>query len=426
MINNIYNMYNCSAFTPHIYISVAAPRRLDILATSAGGLSLLRRHSFVRFLPNSGRACHGHLSGLLEEAERLTLRAALNQFAEAEKLGQRTLNLMAITAVLMAVVLIAGKNLTTSTGDRLLNVSYDPTRELYLRLDDLFVADYLKRTGRHLTVEQSHGGSSHQARTVIAGDQKADVVTLGLVSDVDALRRAGLVAEGWADRLPNHSQPYTSTIVFVVRQGNPKSIADWPDLVRPGVEIVTPNPKSSSNGKLSALAAWGAMIVRGGSEADARAYLRQFYAHVVTLDDGARAAAISFAVQEVGDVHLTWENEALREVVESKGRLAIVWPPMSILAEPCVAWVDANVARNRTEQAARSYLQFLFSEEAQETIARYGYRPYKPESAVRAGVQFAPIRLFPITAIARDWEDAQEKFFGENGIVDAVLRMSRS
>jgi sulfate/thiosulfate transport system substrate-binding protein len=335
------------------------------------------------------------------------------------------LNLAAVAAVLLASGLIVARNLP-SAGERILNVSYDPTRELYQSLNDLFAADYEKRTGHHLAFLQSHGGSSRQARAVISGDEPADVVTLGLYSDVEALSKRGLIAAGWADRLPNHSQPYTSTIVFVVRQGNPKKIADWPDLLHAGVEIVTPNPRTSGNGKLSALAAWGAIVTRGGSEADARAYLEDFYHHVPVLDEGARGAATTFAVQEVGDVHLTWENEAIREVAEAKGKLEIVYPPVSILAEPYVAWVDTNVARNGTAEVARAYLEFLFTDQAQTVMARLGYRPYKPDILRRYGPGLAPITLFPITAIARDWDDAQQKFFAENGIIDTVLKPQRS
>jgi sulfate transport system substrate-binding protein len=334
---------------------------------------------------------------------------------------QRLLNFAAVTAVLLAAGLIVARNLP-SHGERILNVSYDPTRELYQSLNGLFAVDYEKRTGHHLTIQQSHGGSSRQARAVISGDEPADVVTLGLYSDVEALSKRGLIAGGWADRLPNHSQPYTSTIVFVVRQGNPKKIADWPDLLHPGVEIVTPNPRTSGNGKLSALAAWGAIVTRGGSEADARAYLEDFYRHVPVLDDGARGAATTFAVQEVGDVHLTWENEAIREVAEAKGKLQIVYPPVSILAEPYVAWVDANVTRNGTTEIARAYLEFLFTDQAQSAMAKLGYRPYKTDISRPDGPGLAPITLFPVTAIARDWDDAQQKFFAENGIIDAVLK----
>jgi sulfate/thiosulfate transport system substrate-binding protein len=334
---------------------------------------------------------------------------------------QRWINLGAVAAVVVAFALIVAKNVPGDTNNQLLNVSYDPTRELYQSLNPEFVAAYEKRTGRHITVVQSHGGSSRQARTVISGEQPADVVTLGLFSDIDALRKRGLIADGWADRLPNHSQPYTSTIVFVVRQGNPKNIRDWPDLVRNDVQIITPNPKTSGSGKLAALAAWGAIVTRGGTEEQARDYLKTFYEHVPEMDAGARSAAMTFAAQELGDVQLTWENEAIREVTESDGKLQVVYPPVSIRAEPYVAWVDANVARRGTQAAAKAYLEFLFSDHAQAIIGRLGYRPYK-QSALRAmSIDLPRITLFPITAVARDWDDAQQKFFAENGIIDTVL-----
>ncbi len=225
-------------------------------------------------------------------------------------------------------------------------------------------------------IKQSHGGSSRQARSVINGEQAADVVTLGLPSDVDSLRKRGLIPADWAARLPNHSQPYSSTIVFVVRKGNPKKIADWPDLIKPEVAIITPDPKSSGNGKLSALAAWGAVVSRGGSEAEAKAYLKAFYAHVPVLDSGARGAATSFAVEKLGDVHLTWENEALREVAAATGELELIYPPVSIRAEPTVAWVDANIANKKIAPVAKAYLAFLFTDAAQETMAKLGYRPF--------------------------------------------------
>lgn len=338
------------------------------------------------------------------------------------KRWQTWINVGAVAAVIAGFALIVVKNAPGRAGAlQLVNVSYDPTRELYQALNPLFVASYERDTGDHWTVVQSHGGSSRQARKVISGEQPADVVTLGLFSDIDALRKAGLIATNWADRLPNHSQPYTSTIVFVVRQGNPSSIRDWPDLLAPGLEVVTPDPRTSSNGKLAALAAWAATITRGGSEAEARAYLRDLYQHASELDEGARGAATRFAVQEVGDVHLTWESEALREVADSKGKLQIVYPPVSILAEPYVAWVDSTVARNGHLPAARAYLSFLFSDTAQETIARLGYRPYRADMAVKAGVALPSITLVPVSAIARDWEDAYSKFFAESGIVEAIV-----
>jgi sulfate/thiosulfate transport system substrate-binding protein len=337
---------------------------------------------------------------------------------------QRGLNIAAILAVVIAFGVILAKNSPENRKDTLLNVSYDPTRELYQTLNPVFEAELAQQTGQHLRIDQSHGGSSRQSRAVQSGDEPADVVTLGLYSDVDALRKRGLIADRWADRLPNHSQPYTSTIVFVVRRGNPKDIHDWPDLLHPGVEIITPDPKTSGNGKLSALAAWGAIVTRGGSEADAKRYLESFYQHVRVLDAGARAAATTFALAEIGDVHLTWENEALREVAESNGRLELVCPPVSILAEPYVAWVDTNVQKHSTEREARRYLEFLFSDAAQRIMAQLGYRPYKSQF-MQDNAQLAYINLFPVTAIARDWADAQEKFFADNGIIDIALHERR-
>jgi len=334
----------------------------------------------------------------------------------------RLADLLAVAAVISAITLIAVQNLEANTSGQLLNVSYDPTRELYRSLNDQFVPLYEKETGKHLRIKQSHGGSSRQARSVIDGEQPADVATLGLYADVDALRKRGLIAEGWSKRLPHNSQPYVSTIVFVVRKGNPRQIHDWPDLIASDVSIVTPDPKSSGNGKLSALAAWGAALRRGASEAEARAYLKQFYQHVPVLDIGARAAATTFAVENIGDVHVTWESEALREAAESKGGLAIVYPPVSILAEPFVAWVDANVARSHSQAAAKAYLEFLFTDQAQETMAQLGYRPINADILARHADRLPKLDLFPVTLVAKDWDDAQQKFFGENGIVDTVYK----
>ena len=332
------------------------------------------------------------------------------------------LNLAAIAGVVVAVTLIGVKNVQGDTTHEVLNVSYDPTRELYSRLNAQFVAQYLQETGVRLQVRQSHGGSSRQARSVLTGEQQADVVTLGLYSDVDALRKHGLIADDWAERLPHHSQPYYSTIVFVVRKGNPKHIHDWPDLIGPGVEVVTPDPKTSGNGKLSALAARGAVTTRGGSTAAARDYLRALYQHAQRLDTGARGAATAFAIEKVGDVQLAWENEALREVGDARDELEIVYPPVSILAEPYVAWVDANVERHHSERYARAYLEYLFSDAAQRVIAQAGYRPYKEEIARQFSATLPLIKLFPITAIARDWDDANHTFFDENGILDTVYK----
>jgi sulfate/thiosulfate-binding protein len=331
------------------------------------------------------------------------------------------LDLAAVTAVVICVSLVVVKNAPGGATQQLVNVSYDPTRELYAALNPLFVESYERQTGHHIAIVQSHGGSSRQARKVISGEQPADVVTLGLYSDIEALRKRGLIAADWADRLPNRSRPYTSTIVFVVRNDNPRAIRDWPDLLTPGVEIVTPDPRTSGNGKLTALAAWIATATRGGTDADARSYLQSFYQHVEVLDEGARGPATTFAVQEIGDVHVTWENEAIREVAASRGKLQIVYPPVSILAEPYVAWVDIAVARNGNAEAAKAYLNFLFSDIAQETIAGLGYRPYNAESARKVHANFPELRLVPVTAVARDWNDAIGQFFSENGIIDTII-----
>lgn len=332
------------------------------------------------------------------------------------------LDIAAVAGVVIAVTLIGIRNVQGNTPQEILNVSYDPTRELYSHLNAQFLSQYQQETGVHLHVKQSHGGSTRQARAVISGEQPADVVTLGLYSDVDALRKRGLIADGWADRLPHHSQPYYSTIVFVVRKGNPHHIRDWPDLIAPGVEVVTPDPRTSGNGKLSLLAAWGSVTTRGGSESAARDYLRALYQHAVRLDAGARGAATGFAIEKIGDVQLAWENEALREVAVASDELQIVYPPVSILAEPYVAWVDTNVARHHSERYARAYLAFLFSEAGQQTIAANGYRPINAGIAKRFSASLPPLTLFPVTAIAKDWDDANQRFFDENGIVDTVLR----
>jgi sulfate/thiosulfate-binding protein len=333
----------------------------------------------------------------------------------------RWLNMFALVAVVTAAALVVVGNTDRDKSDQLLNVSYDPTRELFVDLNRQFTVTYENETGRKVIIKQSHGGSGRQARAVIDG-LEADVVTLALYSDVDALRKQGLLSDGWSERLPHNSSPWTSTIVFVVRRGNPLHIRDWPDLVRSGVSVITPNPKTSGNGKLSLLAAWGSVIYRGGSQRQARDYLRRLYQHVLVLDIGARGSAITFAGEEMGDVHLTWESEALREVADSKGDLEIAYPPVSILAEPSVAWVDSNVSRRQSAQEAKAYLEFLYTDPAQETIAKYGYRPINVEILKKHAAEFQHIDLFPLTLLAKDWDDAQQKFFAENGIFDQIYK----
>lgn len=304
----------------------------------------------------------------------------------------------------------------------LLNVSYDPTRELWRDLNSRFVAGYEKATGQHVTIRQSHGGSATQARAVIDG-LEADVITLALPSDTDAIRKKGLINDRWAERLPNRSVPYRSTIVFVVRKGNPKGIRDWPDLGKPGIAVVAPNPKTSGNGKLAFLAAWVSVVARGGSEPDAVEFVTRLYRQAPVLDSGARGSTITFVQKKIGDVHLTWENEAVREVQAAPpGGMEIVRPPISILAEPPVAVVDANVDRKGTRGAAEAYLRFLFTDEAQEIIARHHYRPISASVFGRFQSQFPPLTLIRVTALVRDWDEAQAKFFADGGIFDRIFR----
>jgi sulfate/thiosulfate transport system substrate-binding protein len=320
--------------------------------------------------------------------------------------------------------LLSGCGQGAADGIELLNVSYDPTRELWQELNAQFVPAHERKTGQRVTIKQSHASSGSQARSVIDG-LEADVVTLALWSDTDALRKKGLIAEGWEERLPHHSLPYFSTIVFVVRKGNPKDIKDWSDLVKSGVEVITPNPKTSGNGRLSFLAAWGAVHQRGGSEDEARDFVTKLYQHTPVLDNGARGSTTTFAQKKIGDVHLTWENEAYLEVAETPGELEIVYPPLSIRAEPFVAVVDANVERKGTRAVAEAYLQFLYSEEAQHTLAKHHYRPIDETILRQHTAELPELKLFPIAVIAANWEDAQRKFFASGAIFDTIYQPSR-
>jgi sulfate transport system substrate-binding protein len=324
-----------------------------------------------------------------------------------------------IAPLLLAAALVAGPARAAKL--ELLNVSYDPTRELWRDINAAFIPKYEAKTGTTLEIKQSHGGSGTQARAVIDG-LDADVVTLAMWPDIDAVRKAGQIAEGWADRLPNHSLPYTSTVVFVVRKGNPKGIGDWPDIVKPGVEVVTPNPKTSGNGKLSFLAAWGSVTQRGGSEADALEFVKKLYEHTPVLDLGARGSTTTFVQKRIGDVHLAWENEAKVEIQEAGGDVEIVYPPISFLAEPQVAWVDANVKRKGTEAAARAYLEFLYTEEGQTILAKDLYRPVDPAVRQRYAAEFPELKLFPVTAVAKSWDDAYARFFNDGGLFDSFYK----
>jgi sulfate transport system substrate-binding protein len=323
----------------------------------------------------------------------------------------------------VALVLLAGAcgKSNAQGAVELLNVSYDPTRELWKDVNEAFIASHATQTGTNVTINQSHGGSSTQARAVIDG-LEADVVTLASFLDTEAIRKSGLIQDGWIDELPNRSLPYTSTIVFVVRKGNPKQIADWPDLVKEGVAIITPNPKTSGNGYLSFFAAWGSVVLRGGSRDDAIAYVTKLYQQVPVLDSGARGATTTFVQKQIGDVHLAWENEAHLEVREAKGELEIVYPPISILAEPHVAVVDTNVDTKKTRAEAEAYLKFVYSDAAQELVAKHYYRPSNEEVLRAHASTFPEMRRFAITEIAADFPDAHKQFIGEGGVFDSIYK----
>ena len=303
----------------------------------------------------------------------------------------------------------------------LLNVSYDPTRELYRAINTAFSQQYKARTGSDVTIRQSHGGSGTQARAVVDG-LEADVVTLALWGDTNQIAKAGLMAPDWAKRLPNESLPYTSTVIFVVRKGNPKGIHDWPDIVKSGVEIVTANPKTSGNGKLSFLSAWGSVKDRGGSDADALEFVKKLYAQTPVLDLGARGSTVTFVEKKIGDVHLAWENEAKLEVKESGDEVEIVYPSSSILAQPYVAWVDKNVEHKGTADVAKAYLEFLYTPEGQEIIAKNYYRPSDPAVLAKYAAQFPDIKRFDVTTVAKNWDDAQAKYFADGGVFDSFYK----
>jgi len=306
---------------------------------------------------------------------------------------------------------------------KLLNVSYDPTRELYEDYNRAFAAYWKAKTGDTVTVNQSHGGSGKQARSVIDG-LEADVVTLALAYDIDALATQGrLIPADWQRRLPDNSAPYTSTIVFLVRKGNPKKILDWGDLVRPGVSVITPNPKTSGGARWNYLAAWAwALRQPGGSDAAAEAFVKKLYHNVPVLDSGARGSTVTFVERGIGDVLLAWENEALLAVKElGPDKFDIVAPSLSIVAEPPVAWVDQNVDRHGTRKVAEEYLRYLYSPQGQEIAAKHFYRPRDPAVAARYAKQFANIpRLVTIDAVFGGWARAQATHFADHGTFDRI------
>ena len=325
---------------------------------------------------------------------------------------------------------------------RLLNVSYDPTRELYRDFNEAFAAHWLEQTGQHVEVRMSHGGSGSQARAVIDG-LEADVVTLALAYDIDAIAEHGrLLPADWQDRLPHNSAPYTSTLAFLVRKGNPKNIRDWDDLARPGVEVITPNPKTSGAARWNYLAAWGSMLRRelgpqfveklhdpahaaetAAAQEKARQFVAALYGNVPVLDRAARSATNTFVQRRIGDVLINWENEILlsgRELDEAG--LAIVVPPVSILAEPTVALVDANVDRRGTRQVALAYLEHLYSPAGQDLAGRYYYRPIDPEARAKYRDQFPEIELFTVDEAFGGWGEANRVHFADGGTFDQIYQ----
>jgi sulfate/thiosulfate-binding protein len=304
----------------------------------------------------------------------------------------------------------------------LLNVSYDPTRELYVDFNKAFAAAYQKETGKSIEIKQSHGGSGAQARSVIDGLQ-ADVVTLALAYDIDAIAAKGLVAPDWQKRLPQNASPYTSTIVFLVRKGNPKGIKDWDDLVKPGVSVVTPNPKTSGGARWNYLAAWGYALKKSGSADKARQFVADLYKNVPVLDTGARGSTVTFVERGVGDVLLAWENEAFLAQREfGKDKFEIVAPSLSILAEPPVAVVNTVVDKKGTRAVAEAYLKYWYGKEGQEIAARNSYRPRDPEIASKHENDFAKVSLFTIDEVFGGWTKAQQEHFSEGGTFDQIYK----
>jgi len=305
----------------------------------------------------------------------------------------------------------------------LLNVSYDPTRELYQDFNKVFADHWKKTSGQDVKIKQSHGGAAKQARSVIDGLQ-ADVVTLALSYDIDEIAQRGILAKDWQKRLPNNSAPYTSTIVFLVRKGNPKNIKEWSDLARSGISVITPNPKTSGGARYNYLAAWGyALKQPGGNEQSAQDLLTKIYKNVPVLDSGARGSTTTFVEREIGDVLITWENEALLAIRElGPDKVQIVAPSVSILAEPPVTIVDKVVDRRGTRKVAEAYLKFLYSDEGQELAGKHYYRPINEKIAAKYASQFPKVKLLTVDEIAGGWTKAQKTHFADGGTFDRIYQ----
>ena len=305
----------------------------------------------------------------------------------------------------------------------LLHVSYDPTRELYQEYNGAFAKYWKAQSGDEVVVSQSHGGSGKQARAVADG-LEADVVSLALAYDINAISRSGLIAPDWQQRLANHSAPFTSTVVFLVRKGNPKQIKDWGDLTRDDIAIITPNPKTSGGARWNYLAAWGYALKQSGSEAGAKEYIRQLYLRVKVLDSGARGATTSFVERGLGDVLLAWENEAYLVLNQpgARDQFELVTPSVSILAEPPVAVVDKVAKKHGTEAVANAYLEHLYSTEGQQIAGKHYYRPSNPAVAAQYAQQFAKLELFTVQELEGDWDQAQKKHFARGGVFDQIYQ----
>jgi sulfate transport system substrate-binding protein len=325
---------------------------------------------------------------------------------------------------LVAAVLLYGITGTQAKDISLLNVSYDPTREFYKEYNELFAKFWKAKTGDDVTISTSHGGSGKQARAVIEG-LEADVVTLALAYDIDAIaKQSGLIPSDWRSRLPDNSAPYTSTIVFLVRKGNPKNIHDWADLLREGVQVITPNPKTSGGARWNYLAAWGyALKQSGGDENKARGFVTDLYRNVPVLDTGARGSTTTFVQRGIGDVLIAWENEAQLAAQQfGNDSFEIVVPSVSILAEPSVSLVDKNVDAHETRAVAEAYLQYLYSPEAQELAAQNHYRPRLAQVMERYKDKFPVLPLFTVDEVFGGWQSAQAKHFDDGGIFDQIYR----
>ena len=323
----------------------------------------------------------------------------------------------------LAALLAAG-TMKALADTELLNVSYDPTRELYQDINAHFAKNWKDKTGETVTIKQSHGGSGKQARSVIDG-LEADVVTLGLAYDIDAIAdKAQLVPANWQSKFPHNATPYTSTIVFLVRKGNPKGIHDWKDLVKADVSVITPNPKTSGGARWNYLAAWGAALkANNGDQDKARAFVSDLYAHVPVLDTGARGATNTFVQRGLGDVLIAWENEAFLSVKEfGPDKFEIVTPSMSILAEPPVTIVDKVVKRHGTQAVAQAYLDFLYTDEGQDIIGRNFYRPRSEKAATKYAGTFPKVTLFTIDEVFGGWQKAQKDHFNDGGIFDQIYK----